>query len=169
MKDKTANEIVKAFDKVLQEGRIPNRLRSDSAKDFTSEKFQKYVKSKKITHFVTHTEKQANYVEHFIKTLKSKIFKYMVEKNSPRYIDVLPKIVQSYNRTWHSGIRSEPINVNKTNEKQIWWQMHWPKESYDPNRKKHEIKYAFKIGDRVRTTSLRRPFQREYGLEKFLK
>ena len=33
----------------------------------------------------------------------------MVEKNSPRYIDVLPKIVDSYNRTWHSGIRSEPI------------------------------------------------------------
>ena len=38
----------------------------------------------------------------------------MVEKNSARYIDVLPKIVKSYNRTWHSGIRSEPINVNET-------------------------------------------------------
>ena len=120
------------------------------------------MKSKNITHFVTHTEKQANYVERFIKTLKSKIFKYMVEKNSPRYIDVLPKIVESYNRTWHSGIRSEPINVNKTNEKQLWWQMYWPKEPYDPNKKKQEIKYAFKIGDRVRTTFLRRPFQREY-------
>ena len=83
LKDKTANEIVKAFDKVLQEARIPKRLRSDSAKDFTSEKFQKYVKSKKITHFVTYTEKQANYVERFIKTLKSKIFKYMVEKSMP--------------------------------------------------------------------------------------
>ena len=157
LKDKTANEIV------LQEGRIPKRLRSDAAKDFTSEKFQKYVKSKNITHFVTHTEKQANYVECFIKTLKSKIFKYMVEKNSPRYIDVLPKIVKSYNRTWHSGISNEPINVNKTNEKQLWWQMYWPKEPYDPNRKKHEIKYAFKIDDRVRTTFLRRTFQHEYN------
>ena len=66
----------------------------------------------------------------------------MVEKNSPRYIDVLPKIVESYNRTWHSGIRSEPFNVNKTNENQLWWQMYWPKEPYDPNRKKHEIKYV---------------------------
>ena len=36
------------------------------------------------------------------------------------------------------------------------------KKPYDPNRKKHEIKYAFKIGDRVRTTFLRRPFQCEY-------
>ena len=59
------------------------------------------------------------------------------------------KIVHSYNRTWHSGICSEPINVNKTNEKQLWWQMYWPKEPYDPNKKKHEVKYTFKIGDRV--------------------
>ena len=80
LKDKTAKEIVKAFDKIIQEGRIPKRLRSDAAKDFPSEQFQKYVKSKNIIHFVTHTEKQANYVECFIKTLKSKIFKYMVEK-----------------------------------------------------------------------------------------
>ena len=61
----------------------------------------------------------------------------MVEKNSPRYIDVLPKIVQSYNRTWHSGIRSEPINVNKTNEKTIMMaKCIGQKKPYDPNRKK---------------------------------
>ena len=56
---------------------------------------------------------------------------------------------QKYNLTWHSGIRSEPINVNKTNEKQLWWQMYRPKEPYDPNKKKHEVKYTFNIGDRV--------------------
>ena len=77
------------------------------------------MKSQNITHFVTHNEKQANYVERFIKTIKNKIFKYMIEKNSPRYIEVLPKIVHSYNRTWHSGIHSDPINVNKANEKQL--------------------------------------------------
>ena len=77
------------------------------------------MKSKNITHFVTHNIKQAKYVVCFITTIKNKIFKYVVEKNSPRYIEVLPKIVHSYNRTWHSGIHSEPINVNKTNEKTI--------------------------------------------------
>ena len=50
----------------------------------------------------------------------------MIEKNTRRYIDVLQKIVSSYNHTWHSGIRSEPVNVNKQNEKQLWWQMYWP-------------------------------------------
>ena len=54
----------------------------------------------------------------------------MVEKNSARYIDILQKIVDPYNKTWHSGIRSEPVNVTKRNEKQLSWQMYWPKEPY---------------------------------------
>ena len=150
LKDKTSNEIISAFDKILSDGRIPRRLRTDAAKDFTSNKFQDYVKSKNIVHFVTHSEKQANYVERFIKTLKGKIYRYMVQKNTPRYIDVLSKLVDSYNKTWHSGIHMEPINVNKKNEKQLWWQMYWPREPYDPNKK--VISYAFKVGDHVRTT-----------------
>ena len=57
----------------------------------------------------------------------------MVENNSARYIDILQKIVDSYNKTWHSGIRSEPVNITKRNEKQLWWQMYWPKEPYMKN------------------------------------
>ena len=52
-------------------------------------------------------------MEHFIKTLKSKLYRYIVEKNPARYIDILQKMVNSYNRTWHSGIQSEPINFTK--------------------------------------------------------
>ena len=97
LKDKTAPQIVNGFDKILSGGRIPRRLQTDAAKDFTSEKFQTFVKRKHIAHFVTHNEKQANYVERFIKTLKSRIGRYMIEKNTRRYIDVLQKIVTSYN------------------------------------------------------------------------
>ena len=87
----------------------------------------------------------------------------MIEKNTRRYIDVLQKIVTSYNHTWHSGIRSEPVNVNKQNEKQLWWQMYWPKEPYVKKKKKKEkIKFNFNVGDRVRTTYIRRHFQCEY-------
>ena len=44
----------------------------------------------------------------------------MVVKKSARYTDILQKMVNSYNTTWHSAIRSEPINVTKRNEKQLW-------------------------------------------------
>ena len=83
----------------------------------------------------------------------------MIEKNTSRYIDVLQKIVTSYNHTWHSGIRSEPINVNKHNKKELWWQMYWPKEPPVKKKKKDKIKFEFNIGDRVRTTFIRRHFQ----------
>ncbi|MCG8621103.1 MAG: transposase family protein, partial [Proteobacteria bacterium] len=46
LKDKTATQIVNAFSKILNDGRIPRKLRTDAAKDFTSEKFQKFVKEK---------------------------------------------------------------------------------------------------------------------------
>ena len=99
LKDKTASQIVDAFKKILNGGRIPKRLRTDAAKDFTSDKFQRFMDEKEIVHFVTHNEKQANYVERFIKTLKSRISRYMIEKNTRKYIDVLQKIVTSYNHT----------------------------------------------------------------------
>ena len=162
LKDKTASQIVDAFKKILNSGRIPKRLRTDAATDFTSDKFQRLMDEKEIVHFVTHNEKQANYVERFIKTLKSRISRYMIEKNTRKYIDVLQKIVTSYNHTWHSGIRSEPVNVNKQNEKQLWWQMYWPKEPYVKKKKKPKIKFALNIGDRVRTTYIRSPFHRAY-------
>ena len=52
LKDKTAPQIVNAFDKILSGGRIPKRLRTDAAKDFTSDKFQKFVKGKHIVHLL---------------------------------------------------------------------------------------------------------------------
>ena len=39
----------------------------------------------------------------------------------------MPKLVNSYNKSWHTGIQSEPINVTKENENKLWWQMYWPK------------------------------------------
>ena len=128
--------MINAFDKILQEGRKPKCLCTDAGREFTNNSFQEYLETKNIVHFTTHSEKQANYVEHFIKTLKSKLYRYLVEKNSARYIEILQKMVNSYNRTWHSGSRSEPINVTKRNEKQLWWQMYWPKEPFMKKLKK---------------------------------
>ena len=168
LKDKTAPRIVRAFTKILREGRVPRKLRTDAATDFSSGKFQKLLKDKDIVHITTHSEKQANYVERFIKTIKAKIFRYMSENKTSRYIDILPRLVNSYNKTWHSGILSEPINVNKENESRLWWQMYWPEKKYIKsdkplNRKRQLSKiYKFRIGDKVRISYVRKAFQCEY-------
>ena len=164
IKDKSARRIVAAFNRILSKGRSPRRLRSDAARDFTSKIFQRYLKTQKIAHFTTHTEKQANYVERFIKTLKGRIWRHMRATNSSRYIDVLQDLVNSYNRAWHSGIKSEPINVNKENESKLWWQMYWPKSDFI-KQKEPKIEFLFKVGDRVRISYLRSAFQREYDIK----
>ena len=172
IKDKTAKEIVQAFNKILRKGRKPRRLRTDAAKDFTSKGFQDNLKVKDIAHFTTHSEKQANYVERFIKTIKSRIWRHIRSTNSRRYVDVLQKLVDSYNRSWHTGILSEPINVNKTNESRLWWQMYWPKNNdikksnkESKYQKVKKIKFLFKVGDKVRISHLRSAFQREYDIK----
>jgi hypothetical protein len=103
-------------------------------------------------------------VERLIKTIKSRIYRYLIEKNSQRYLDILQDIVKSYNNTWHNGIRMEPVNVTKQNENRLWWQMYWPKKDYFPTKKKKRKRtlFSFEVGDRVRISTTRQAFQREY-------
>jgi hypothetical protein len=188
IKDKKASSIVDAFSKIISNNNKPRRLRTDGATDFSSGPFQKLLNSfdPKVIHVVTHNEVQANFAERFIKTIKSKISRYITQSNQMKYIDILPDIVNSYNNTWHSGIRSEPSNVNLENAKRLWWQMYWPKkhlskESIKLNKnilktKKEELKnkdakkkslkhiqiYSYKVGDKVRISARREKFQREY-------
>ena len=167
IKNKKPNEIIRAFNDILAEGRKPRRLRTDAAKDFTSKEFQANLTDKGIAHFTTHSEKQANYVERFIKTIKTKIWKHIVNTNSKRYIDILPQLIQSYNKSWHSGILMEPINVNKNNESKLWWQMYYPKEKDTKKGKKFiDIKpFAFEVGDKVRISYTGNKFTRAYDIK----
>ena len=131
--------------------------------------FKEIYKEIIFLHFTTHSKKQANYVERFIKTIKGRIWRHITATNSRRYIDILPKLVDSYNKSWHTGIHSEPRNVTKDNESKLWWQMHWPKfenNKLNKNKKsKSKILFAFKVGDKVRISYLCSSFQREYDVK----
>ena len=113
------------------------------------------MKENDINHFTMHNEKQANYVERFVKTIKNK---------DRKYIDILQPMVDSYNKTWHSGIQSEPINVNKGNERRLWWQMYspkyYPREEIKKKKRKRYRKrlFAYKVGDKVRISQLKSAF-----------
>lgn len=168
IKEKTEKNIVDAFAKILNRGRKPRILRTDGASDFTSGHFQNFIHTRGIHHFTTHNEKQANYVERFIKTIKNKLMRYMTEMNTDKYIDVLPKLVSSYNNTEHSTIKIEPSNVSKTNERQIFWNMYkiprrkplLPVKKF--KRKKFKKIFSFNVGDKVRISRTRKSFEREY-------
>jgi len=164
LKDKTANEISGAFDAILGDtSRHPRRLRTDAATDFTSNTFQKLMKGENITHFVTHSEKQANYVERVIQTIKKRLFRFMVAQNTEQYLPALQHLVDSYNNTWHSGIKARPADVDSSNETRLWWQMYWGDEPFEPGRHREKsVSFKYKQGDIVRMSVLRSALQREY-------
>ena len=61
--------------------------------------------------YSTHNEGKSVVAERFIRTLKSKIYKYMTSISKNVYIDKLDDIVDEYNNTYHTTINMKPIDV----------------------------------------------------------
>ena len=54
-----------------------------------------------VYHFVTQNEPKANYAKKCVKTVKHKLFRYLLKARSHRYVNVLSDIARSYNNTEH--------------------------------------------------------------------
>ena len=86
----------------------------------------------------------------------------MTAKLTQEWVGFLPQAVASYNNSYHRGIKQKPIDVNTNNEDAVWKEMY--KTASDQADSHHQIdkSFAFKVGDDVRMSHLRRAFQREY-------
>ena len=138
LKDKKGISIVKAFQSILkQSNRKPNKIWGDKGSEFYNAYFKKWLQDNDIVMYATHNEGKSVAAERFIRTLKSKIYKYMTSISKNVYIDKLDDIVDEYNNTYHTIIKMKPMNVKDN--------------TYINTRKKINYKDPkFKVGDRVR-------------------
>ena len=155
LKNKSGEEIIKSLNNIFEEGRLPKVIRTDKGLEFTNQKVQDFLKTKGVRHFTTNNEVKANYAERVIRTLRSKLFKYMNSKQTYEYINVLQSLVNGYNNSYHRSIRTKPSLVNKENENFIWQLL------YGIPSLNREIP-AFKKGDLVRISFTRDTFDRGY-------
>ena len=99
--------------------------------------------------YSTHNEGKSVFAERFIRTLKSKIYKYMTSISKNVYIDKLDDIVDKYNNTYHTSIKMKPIDVKDNTyinvDKEI--------NNKDPK---------FKVGDPVRISKYKNIFAKGY-------
>ena len=58
-----------------------------------------------------HNEGKSVVAERFIRTLKTKIYKYMTAISKNMYIDKLDDIINEYNNTYHRRIKMKPVDV----------------------------------------------------------
>ena len=99
--------------------------------------------------YSAHNEGKSVVAERFIRTLKSKIYKYMTSISKNVYIDKLDDIVDEYNNTYHTTIKMKPADVKDNTyinaDKEI--------NNKDPK---------FKVGDRVRISKYKNIFAKGY-------
>ena len=84
LKDKKGISIVNAFQKILKESdRRPNKIWVDKGSEFYNNSFKKWLKDNDIEMYSIHNEGESVVAERFIRTLKTKIYKYItsVSKN----------------------------------------------------------------------------------------
>ena len=112
LKDKKGISIVNAFQKILKESdRKPNKIWVDKGSEFYNSSFKKWLKDNDIDMYSIDNEGKSVVAEIFIKTLKTKIYKYMTSVSKNVYIDKLDDIVNEYNNTYHRTIKMKPVNV----------------------------------------------------------
>ena len=142
--------IVKAFQIILkQSNRKPNKIWVDKGSEFYNAYFKKWLRDNDIVMYTTHNEGKSVVAERFIRTLKSKIYKYMTSISKNVYIDKLDDIVDEYNNTYHTTIKMKPIDVKDN--------------TYINTSKKINNKDPkFKVGDRVRISKYKNIFAKGY-------
>ena len=146
LKDKKGISIVKAFQSILKQlNKKPNKIWVDKGSEFYNAYFKKWLRDNDIVMYSTHNEGKSVAAERFIRTLKSKIYKYMTSISKNVYIQKLDDIVDKYNNTYHTTIKMKPIDVKDNTyinaDKEI--------NNEDPK---------FKVGDHVRISKYKNIF-----------
>ena len=160
LKDKKGISIVKAFQIILKQSnrRVedtsaqhvkPNKIWVDKGSEFYNAYFKKWLRDNNIVMYSTHNEGKSVVAERLIKTLKSKIYKYMTSMSKNVYIDKLDDIVDEYNNTYHTTIKMKSIDVKDNT---------YINTSKEINNKDPK----FKVGDHVRISKYKNIFAKGY-------
>ena len=158
LKTKSGAEVVEAFKKIYDDGGKCEKLRTDRGTEFLNQRLKSFLLKQDVHHFVSENPStKANVAERAIKSIKLKLYKYMNQFQTFRYIDVLQKITRAYNETFHRSIQLRPSQVTKENQSQVWMTLYRKK----PVALKPE-KLRIKVGDWVRVSNLKKVFDTEY-------
>ena len=157
-KRKDASSMLSAFKSIFDKDVNPyknvSRVHVDRGGEYYNSKLQAYLKEKGIKLYSVHSQETKSAIaERFIRTLKSLIFKYMSAHNTRKYIDVLPKIVESYNQTQHRSLKGlAPIEAHQMTRpcqyNALFRKMHYIRQGND----RKCITSLLDVGDNVRLT-----------------
>jgi len=150
LKRKRPEDVLEAFKKLST---MPNLLMTDKGTEFQNEKARKYFE--KIKYYSSNNpDTKASVAERAIRTIKSRLYRYMTHKGTKKYTDILQDVVNGYNNSKHRSIGMAPAEVNDRNENIVRNRLYKPPKAL----KKHK----YYKGDTVRIAKERGPFHKGY-------
>ncbi len=157
----SADEMVKTLKEFISlTSQKPEKLRSDLGVEFKNKQVAKYLNDEGIDHFFAQSDKKANMAERFIRTIKSKLVRYMKKNKTSKWVDILKDVVLSYNNTFHRTIGTSPSLVKKGDIPMLWQKM-YDIQTSKPHPKSIS-KHKYKEGDNVRISITRHPYAKAY-------
>ena len=117
----------------------------DKGIEFYNNSFKKWLKDNGIEMYSIHNEGKSVSAERFIKTLKTKIYKYITSVSKNVYNDKLGGIVGEYNNAYHRTIKMKPVDVKDN----IYIDFKKEVSNKDPK---------FRVGDHVRISKYKNIF-----------
>ena len=160
IKSKNAADVTLAFRSILsQDRRKPKKLQTDNGREFENAPFQLMLTNNDIKFFTISSAYKAAVVERFNRTLKGKMWKYFTHTGSHRWLDVLPRLLKSYNASNHRSIGMPPSQVNYQNEMQLWERQQNKGPQRVTQRDEHTV---LRVGDTVRISHVKKIFNKGY-------
>ncbi len=155
LKSKDGKEVAQKLSKVLKERKCRS-IQTDKGKEFYNSSVRKLLAEHEITHFSSENDDiKAACVERFNRTIQSKLHRWFTKSRTFKWINILPKIVFTYNHTTHRSTHEAPANVTHENEEDVWQKLYAHLSS--PSQKS-----KFSVNDHVRISKYKHVFSKGY-------
>ena len=148
LKNKESTSAANALKEVIKDNKdfTPLAIYTDAGKEFVGAAFQSVLKKHNIKHRICSSEDfHCPFVERAIRTVKEKLFQAMTTNYSRRWLDFLPMVVSTYNKSFHSSTKTSPEEASMAKNYLNVLRNITPKP-HPPTA----TKYKYKRGDLVR-------------------
>jgi transposase InsO family protein len=156
LKTKTGAVVRDAFEAILKQGRVPNKLQTDNGTEFYNATVKSLLQRHRIHHFSTlNNETKASVVERLNRTLKTDMWHYFTANNTRKYVNIVQNLVRSYNDRVHRSIKMAPSSVTTDNSQQVAQNLYGKRLTVKPRT-------SVSVGDTVMITKSKRLFDKGY-------
>ena len=156
-KSKNSLDMIKAFDLVLNKIGKQNvrRINTDRGLEFEAKKMRNYFIKLGIDKRVTYSQDvHAAIAERAIRTTKDRLYKYMYQHDTYKWIDAIDEIVEAINNSINRSIGLEPNRVTPEIAEDLLKKVYKPKVPYKESK--------FKVDDYVLIDKEKGKFSKGY-------